>query len=131
MTRSEHNPWAWQNDWGFSQAWKITGQHETIYLAGQTGVDADGVFIHHDDFEGEVRLLFRNMQEVLADTGATFEDLVRLTVFIKDMSKIDEFTKLKKEILGGHQPAQSAIGVSVLALPELTLEVEATAVVHS
>lgn len=129
MRRSEHNPWTWQDEWGFSQAWAVEGEGRTVYLAGQTGVDDDGAFLSHGDFEGEVRLLFANMERVLADAGGALEDLVRITVFIKDMSKIDDFTRIKKEVLGGHQPAQSAIGVSTLALPELTLEVEATAVI--
>jgi enamine deaminase RidA (YjgF/YER057c/UK114 family) len=129
VTRSEINPWTWQDRWGFSQAWKVEGASSTIYLSGQTGVDDDGDFVHEGDFEGELRLLFENMRRVLADAGASLDDLVRITVFIKDMDKIDEFTRIKKEILGDHQPAQSAIGVSTLALPELTLEVEATAVV--
>jgi 2-iminobutanoate/2-iminopropanoate deaminase len=129
MERSAINPWTWQDQWGFSQAWKVDGPHSVIYLAGQTGVDDDGEFISQDDFEGEVRLMFDNMRRVLEEGGATLDNVIRLTVFIKDMSKIEEFTRLKVEIFGDHAPAQSAIGVSVLAVPELTLEVEATAVV--
>lgn len=129
MRRTEHNPWTWQDQWGFSQAWSVQGEATTVYLAGQTGVDDDGEFVSQGDFEGEVRLLFANMERVLAAAGGALDDLVRITVFIKDMSKMDDFTRIKKEILGGHQPAQSAIGVSTLALAELTLEVEATAVV--
>jgi len=129
MDRTEINPWSWQDQWGFAQAWKVDEAKGLIFLAGQTGVDDEGEFIHHDDFEGEVRLMFENMRRVLEEGGATLDDVVRITVFIKDMSKIDEFTQVKKAIFGDHAPTQSAIGVSTLALPELTLEVEATAVI--
>ena len=129
MERSEVNPWSWQDEWAFAQAWRVDGAKAVIFLAGQTGVDDDGEFVSHDDFEGEVRLMFDNMRRVLEGAGATMNDVVRITVFIKDMSKIVEFTKIKREVFGDHSPAQSAIGVSTLAVPELTLEVEATAVV--
>jgi enamine deaminase RidA (YjgF/YER057c/UK114 family) len=129
MERSAINPWTWQEEWGFSQAWKVDGPHSVIYLAGQAGVDDDGEFIHDGDFEGEVRLMFENMRRVLEEGGASLDNVIRMTVFIKDMSKIEEFTKIKLDVFGNHAPAQSAIGVSVLAVPELTLEIEATAVV--
>jgi 2-iminobutanoate/2-iminopropanoate deaminase len=128
MDKTEINPWTWQDEWGFSQAWKINGAKSIVFLAGQTGVDDDGEFISHDDFEGEVRLMFKNMERVMQEAGGSLNDVVRITVFIKDMSKIDEFTRIKKEIFGDYQPAQSAIGVSCLAIPDLTFEVEATAV---
>ena len=129
MQRTTINPWTWQDQWGFSQALKVDGGESVIFLAGQTGVDDDGEFIHDGDFAGEVRLMFDNMRRVLEEAGATLDDVVRLTVFIKEMDKIEDFTKIKKEVFGDHAPTQSAIGVSTLALPELTLEVEATAVV--
>jgi enamine deaminase RidA (YjgF/YER057c/UK114 family) len=129
MERKEINPWTWQDEWGFAQAWKIDGARSVIFLAGQTGVDDDGEFVHHGDFAGEVRLMFENMRRVLEQADASIGDVVRLTVFIKEMDKIEEFTSIKKEVFGDHAPTQSAIGVSTLALPELTLEVEATAVV--
>jgi enamine deaminase RidA (YjgF/YER057c/UK114 family) len=129
MKQTVINPWTWQDQWGFSQAVKVEGSGSIVFLAGQTGVDDDGKFIHHDDFAGEVRLMFDNMRRVLEEAGGTLNDVVRITVFIKDMSKIEEFSKIKREVFAGHAPSQSAIGVSTLALPELTLEVEATAVV--
>jgi enamine deaminase RidA (YjgF/YER057c/UK114 family) len=128
MQKTEINPWEWQDQWGFSQAWKIEGGQTVVFLAGQTGVDDAGEFISHDDFEGEVRLMFENMRRVMEAAGGSLENVVRLTVFIKDMSKIWEFTRIKKEIFGSYQPAQSGIGVVCLAIPELTFEVEATAV---
>jgi enamine deaminase RidA (YjgF/YER057c/UK114 family) len=129
MEQTAINPWTWQDQWGFSQAIKVEGGGSTVYLAGQTGVDDDGNFIHDGDFAGEVRLMFENMRRVMEEAGGTLNDIVRITVFIKDMSKIQEFTEVKREVFGSHAPTQSAIGVSTLALPELTLEVEATAIV--
>jgi enamine deaminase RidA (YjgF/YER057c/UK114 family) len=128
VEREPIDPWTWQQEWGFTQAWKVDGAKSVVFLAGQTGVDDDGDFVSHDDFEGEVRLMFDNMRRVMEQAGGSLDDVVRLTVFIKDMSKIDDFTRIKKEIFRDPPPAQSAIGVSTLAVPELTLEVEATAV---
>jgi 2-iminobutanoate/2-iminopropanoate deaminase len=129
MTREAINPWTWQDQWGFTQAVKVSSPKSIIFLAGQVGVDDEGKFNHEGDFEGEVRLMFKNMERVLQESGASLQDIVRLTVFIKEMDKIWDFTRIKKEIFGDQVPAQSAIGVATLAEPWLTLEVEATAAI--
>jgi enamine deaminase RidA (YjgF/YER057c/UK114 family) len=129
MNKQVINPWTWQEEWGFSQAWKVDGPHSVVYVAGQTGVDADGDTIHAGDFDAECRLMFENMRTVLEQSGASLENVVKLTVFIADMGKIDDYTRIKREFFPGDGPTQSAIGVVCLALPDLTLEVEAVAVV--
>ena len=129
MEKRVVNPWTWQEEWAFSHAWRVDGPRSTIYIAGQTGVAPDGEPIHAGDFDAECRLMFENMREVCERAGASLDDVVKMTVFISDMSRIGDFTRIKREFFPGDGPTQSAIGVVTLALPELTLEVEAIAVV--
>jgi 2-iminobutanoate/2-iminopropanoate deaminase len=60
--------------------------------------------------------------------GTTLESIVKLTVFLTDMSKLRDYGRIKAEFFEGEQPASSAVGVTALARPELLIEVEALAV---
>jgi 2-iminobutanoate/2-iminopropanoate deaminase len=128
MDKTAINPWTWQDEWGFSQAWKVEAGQTMVFISGQTGVDADGEVQHEDDFEAHCRLMFENMGTVLEQAGASFDDVVKITVFIKNMDNLPAFTKVKKEFFSGDGPAQSAVGVTTLAIPALEMEVEAMAV---
>jgi len=129
MKRTQINPWSWQDSIGFSHAIRLDQPDALIVVAGQTGVDDDGNVIHPDDFEAETRLMFKNMATTLQGSGATLDDVVKLTVFLLDLeAHNDPFNAIKREYFA-QPPAQSTIGVTALAAPGLQLEVEALAVV--
>ncbi len=46
MERTIHNPWTWQEKYGFHQANEVTNPARTLYCSGQTAVDADGAAQH-------------------------------------------------------------------------------------
>jgi enamine deaminase RidA (YjgF/YER057c/UK114 family) len=56
------------------------------------------------------------------------ETIVKLTVYLTDMTRLRDFTRIKGEFFEGPQPASTAIGVTALARPEMMVEVEAIAV---
>jgi enamine deaminase RidA (YjgF/YER057c/UK114 family) len=128
MDVTKINPWGWQDEFGYTQAWRIAGAESIVLLAGQTGVDAAGEVVHADDFEAECRLLFSNLAEVMRQAGGTLDDIFRITVYLTDIEKLGVFAEIKKEFFVNRWPAQTAIGISQLALPGLQVEVEATAV---
>lgn len=57
-----------------------------------------------------------------------FENVVKLTVFLTDMTRLPDYGRVKARYIHGPQPASSAIGVAALAQPDFLLEVEAIAV---
>jgi 2-iminobutanoate/2-iminopropanoate deaminase len=128
MDTERINPWAWQDDFAFSQGWRLEGARTLVVVSGQTGVDADGNVPHPDDLEAETRLAFENMRTVLEGCGATFADVFKLTVFLLDMEQNAVVTRIKREFFGDHAPAQTTVEVSGLAVPGLSFEVEALAV---
>jgi enamine deaminase RidA (YjgF/YER057c/UK114 family) len=50
-------------------------------------------------------------------------------VYLTDIAKLREYAAIKSEFIEGPQPASTAIGVSALAVPEMMIEVEATAII--
>jgi 2-iminobutanoate/2-iminopropanoate deaminase len=121
------NPWTWQDARGFTQAWRVDGASRLVFLSGQGPLDADGRLVG-DDFETQARQTFDNIAAVLEQAGATFADIVKLTVFLTDVGQLPTYGRVKAGYIQGQQPASTAVQVPALALPGMQLEVEAIAV---
>ena len=129
MEKRQVNPWTWQQKFGFSHAWRVDGAQSIVFVAGQGPISPDGDVVSPGDFEAQVRLTFENMRTVLAQSGASFDDVVKVTVFMTEISRLRDFARVRNEFITGEPPASTAVEVSSLALPEMMIEVEAIAVV--
>jgi enamine deaminase RidA (YjgF/YER057c/UK114 family) len=120
------------NDFQRSRAFSpavISGGGRTVWLAGQTtSVDLEGRPIPHD-FEAQARACFGLIGKTLAPLGGSLENLVTMTVFIKDPRHGDAFVNLRKEVFSsGKFPASALITVAHFARPEIMIEIQAIAV---
>jgi reactive intermediate/imine deaminase len=129
MEKTQINPWTWQDQFGFSQGWRVEGAGSIVFVAGQAPISPDGQLVGEGDFDGQVRQVFENLRAVLEQAGGTFESIVKLTVYLTDTGNLRDYTRIKSEYIPGPQPASTAIGVASLALPAMMVEVEAIAVV--
>jgi enamine deaminase RidA (YjgF/YER057c/UK114 family) len=128
-THTTVNPWTWQDAFAFSQAVVVPAGERTVLLAGQGPVDADGAVLHAGDMAGQIGVAMDNVETVLAATGMSLADVVRMTLYTTD---IDRFFEAYGAYAGrlaeaGVQPPASLIGVARLALPGMDVEIEATA----
>ena len=128
MDRQQLNPWTWQNAAGFSQAWRVDGADSILFVSGQAPVSADGQLVGEGDFDTQVRQVFENLRTVLDGAGMGLDAIVKLTVYLTDMSRLRDYTRIKGEFFSGEQPASTAVGITALARAEMMLEVEAVAV---
>jgi 2-iminobutanoate/2-iminopropanoate deaminase len=113
----------------YSPAVKVTGG-TTIYLAGVGGTTDENGKSLAGDFEGQVRATFERIRANLARAGGTLDDIVSMTVFIKDMQYGTRFTQIRKGYFQQGYPCSALIGIDSLARPEMMLEIQAVAVVE-
>ena len=128
MQKTQLNPWGWQDQYGYSQGFRVDGGQAMVFVAGQIALDADGALVGPGDFAAQCRQVFTNIATVLAKGGATFENVMKVTVYLPDMSHLADYARIKGEFIDGLQPASTAIEVKGLAFPGLMIEVEAIAV---
>lgn len=131
MKRTAVNPWSWSLQYGFNQAELVEGHSRVLFCAGQTALDADGKPQHAGDIRGQTTMALDNLESVLGEGGMSLGNVVRLTIYTTDM---DAMLKHYDALVGrmaeaGVKPAQTLLGVARLAMPELLVELEATAVV--
>ena len=114
------------NTWQFSQAVRAG---DIVWLSGQIGVDKNGRA--GGSVEEQARLAFENLKAVLAEAGGTLADVVELVTYHVSMDDLHTFAAVKAEFITQDFPAWTVVGVTALALPELLVEVKATAVIGS
>jgi len=99
-----------------------------VYLSGQIGLEPDTGELVSENFEGQVRQSFANMQAVIEAAGGTLDSIVKLTLFLTDLSKFASANAIMAEVIPQPFPARSTIGVA--SLPKgAQFEVEAIIVV--
>jgi enamine deaminase RidA (YjgF/YER057c/UK114 family) len=123
-----HNPWTWQDAFGFSQAVEISGHKRVVRCAGQTSVDANGAPMHEGDMAAQIRQALDNVDAVLKSAGMTFANIARLNIYTTDVDLFLGSYGAMLERLGGVKPASTLLGVARLAFPALMVELEVTAV---
>jgi reactive intermediate/imine deaminase len=101
-----------------------------LFVSGVVPVDADGRLVGGDDVVAQARQVFANMGAVLEAAGATFADVVKVTLFLTDVSDRPCINVVREETFGPTRPASTLVEVAALAVPGARLEVEAIAVVR-
>ena len=116
----------WEQEYGYSQSIRVG---DTIYLAGQVSHDAKSGFVGVGDMEAQMRQAYANVQKLLAEYGATMDNVVDEVVFVTDMQDAFEAaTKCRKEIFSGAPVlASTIVEIKKLAFPELLIEIKCVA----
>ena len=88
------NPWEWNHAFGYSQGWRADEPRSIVYLAGQVPISPDGTPLADADCDTQARQVFGNLQAVLEEAGATFEDIVKVTVYLTDISYLEDYRRV-------------------------------------
>ena len=114
---------------GFSHIAIATGTR-VVHLAGQVALDQQFGIVGGDDLAEQTKAAMRNVEIALAAAGATWDDVVRRTIYTLHPTEYETITAAIDEVTGGAEPpAQTIVGITGLAVPGLLIEIECTAVV--
>jgi enamine deaminase RidA (YjgF/YER057c/UK114 family) len=97
-----------------------------IYASGQIGIGPDGK--SPADLDEQFTLAFESVGAVLAEAGATFDDIVEITTFHIGLgSHIQQFIGVKDRFVKEPYPAWTAVGTTELAIPGAVVEIKVIA----
>ncbi len=113
----------------FSQAVTTHGKGKTIYIGGQDAVNAQGEIVGQGDVGEQTEQVMQNLQTALAACGASFDNLVKLTIYIVQGQDLYRGFQASQKYLGNlkNPPAISGLFVAALANPNYLVEVDAIA----
>jgi 2-iminobutanoate/2-iminopropanoate deaminase len=100
-----------------------------LFVSGFVPVDGEGRLVGRDDVVAQVRQVFANLGAVLAAAGATFADVVKVTVYLTDIADRARINPVRQEIFGDTRPASTLVEVSALVVPGAKVEIDAVALV--
>jgi len=107
----------------YSQAVAVSGT-KTVYLSGQIGLEPGTGDLVSENFDAQVRQAFANLTAVTEAAGGNLSNIVKLTLFLTDLTKFTAANAIMAELIPQPFPARSTIGV--LSLPKnAQFEVEA------
>ncbi|MDX2470360.1 MAG: Rid family detoxifying hydrolase [SAR324 cluster bacterium] len=96
-----------------------------IFLSGQIPLGADGDMVGIG-IEAQVEQVFENIKNILEEAGSSLDKVVRIGVFLSDITDFSSFNQVYEDCLGGHKPARSVIEAASLPKGAL-VEIEAIA----
>lgn len=95
----------------YSQAIKFGN---TVYLSGQIPLDPRTMELVEGDMETQIRRVFDNLGNVAKAAGGSFEQVVKLTVFLTDLSHFPLINQVMEDHFEQPYPARAAVGVAAL-----------------
>jgi 2-iminobutanoate/2-iminopropanoate deaminase len=102
---------------------------DLLFVSGFVPVDGEGHLVGGDDVVAQARQVLANLGAVLATPGATFADVVKVTIYLTDIADRARINPVRQEIFGEARPASTLVEVSALAVPGAKLEIEAVALI--
>jgi reactive intermediate/imine deaminase len=107
----------------YSQA---TSNGDLVFTAGQIPLTTDGELLDDEPIATQTRQCLENVEAILDEAGATMQDVLKVTVYLDDVSDFDAMNDAYEEYFLDNPPARSAVGVE--ALPKgVGVEIEAVA----
>ena len=116
----------WEDIVGYSRAVKI-GNH--IEVTGTVASDDDGKVVGAEDAYAQTKFIYQKIEAVLKRAGAAMKDVVRVRMYVTDISRWQEYGRAHSEFFKDIKPCNTMVEVSALIEPGYLIEIEATAII--
>ena len=116
----------WEATVGYSRAVRV-GEH--VFVSGTTASDESGAVHGIGDPYAQAAYIFRKIERALAEAGATLGDVVRVRMFVTDISRWEEVGRAHGELFSSIRPVTTMVEVSKLISPEHMVEIEVDALI--
>lgn len=116
----------WEDIVGYSRAVKVGN---IIEVTGTVASGDDGNVVGKNDAYEQTKFIYQKIEAVLQRAGATMKDVVRVRMFVTDISRWKEYGKAHSEFFRDIKPCNTMVEVSALIEPDYLIEIEATAII--
>ena len=127
MTKKALTPAGQPKPTNYSMGIEATGS-KMVFVAGLVSMDAEGKTVAKGDIKGQTRQVFANIEKVLAEAGATRDNIVKITVFLTDLKNFSGMAEVRAEFFKAPYPASAAVQAQLIN-PDWLVEIEAIAVI--
>lgn len=122
------NPWEWQDKRSYVQAVEVKNPEGTLYVSGQTAINADGIS-SDADMKSQLIQTLANLEKVIKEAGYDCKNIVRLNIYTTSEAELFACFDIFQDWIAKHGIRQTSTLLEVKTLFEtLKVEVEATVV---
>jgi 2-iminobutanoate/2-iminopropanoate deaminase len=104
---------------------EVPANARILFCNGQVGARLDGT-VPKDPPE-QIEVIFERIRMILAASNMTFEDVVKFTVYVTDKSILDDYFRVRRRIMGDHNPPATLLVVKSFPRPGVEIEIETVA----
>ena len=104
---------------------------DLLFISGQAAIDQSGRMVGVGDFEAQAKQAFENLDRVLRAGGSSLRNVVKVTIFLTDMTNFDRIVSFAGQWFTAPYPADTIVEVRSLYSPDAMIEIEAIAVADS
>jgi 2-iminobutanoate/2-iminopropanoate deaminase len=101
---------------------------DLLFYSGQAAINPQGEIVGKGDFDAQVAQIFENLELVLAAGGSSMRNVIKVVIYVTDMANFDKVMAMRARYFEPPYPADTIVQVGALALPELMIEIDVTAV---
>ena len=128
MEKRTINPWTWQNERSYAQAIEVKNAEGTLYVSGQTAIDAQGIS-STADMKTQLIEAIENLEKVIKEAGYECENIVKLNIYTTSTEELFSCFDVFQNWVSEHNIKQTSTLLEVKSLFEtLKVELEATVV---
>ena len=131
MGKNVINPPTLARPAGFSHGILVTGGR-LLFLAGQTGSDAEGHIVSPGDLVAQYEQVLRNLRTVVEAAGGKMQDITKINIFVNDrddyLANLQLLGKVHRSFFGAYYPATALFEISRFFQDEALIEIEGIAV---
>lgn len=103
---------------------------DLLFISGQAGYDDNGGIVE-GGFRAQGEQAFSNLERALVAGGSSLRNVVKVTIFLTDMSHFGEIVELRRKYFSAPYPADTVVEINALYTPEAMIEIEAAAAVDA
>ena len=118
----------WERVIGYSRAVKVGN---VVEVTGTVARGEDGKVVGKDDAYAQTKFIYEKIEAVLIRAGASMKDVVRVRMFVTDISRWQEYGKAHSEFFREIRPCNTMVEVNALIEEDYLIEIEATAIITS
>jgi 2-iminobutanoate/2-iminopropanoate deaminase len=105
----------------YSKAVKANG---FLFVSGNVAVDSETGAKGEGGIKEQTRLVLKNLKQLVEDAGSSFEDVVRVNVYLTDINDFSGMNEVYKEFFPDEPPTRTTVGVKELSSPIFIVEID-------
>ena len=113
----------------YSHGYKVEmGDSEIIFTTGQIALDKNGNVVGVNDIEEQTEFVFKSLQNILKEAGASLDDVVKATIYVTDINDFPKISSIRNKYFVNSEPVSTLVEVNKLVKEGCKIEIEVIAV---